>query len=247
MPTWHNADQSQNHIAMEESYESLMSLSQVRPMIISPDLPPQLNQCVCGCRSGCGCGCPEDGDDKDDDRMSLADTAVDSIYSDDDGFTHDEQAQDHGISGHGAGLLDTGIHAPRASMPPRPVWLLTVLGRTNDSQPGEPLLGWQEVTLPPILYDGFEDATEGLYDQFLDIDSQGNAVSDRVSLHMVSPEPVIDEWVRLTPERAHTGSMHPIDIITPLRLSAEFQHARGKMVEHLLVPDVASVPELVQE
>lgn len=233
---------------MDESHESLMSLSQVRPMIVSPDLPPQLNQCVCGCRSGCGCGCPGDGVNKDDDRVSIAETAVNPVDFDDEDedFAPDEQTQDNVVSGHDTGVLDAEVHAPRALMHPRGVWLWTVLGRFDDVQPGEPRLGWPEMTFPQNLYDDFEDAT-GLYDQFLDLEDQSNAVSDRASGHMGSPGPIMEEWVQLAPQLVHNDSTHHVHIFAPLRLSAEFQHARGKVVEHLVVPDVASVPDLVQE
>jgi hypothetical protein len=229
---------------MDESHESLMSLSQVRPMIVSPDLPPQLNQCVCGCRSGCGCGCPGDGNDKEYDCVSIAETAVEFVDFDEEHFTHDEHTPDEVVSSRDTGLWEAGIHAPRASMHPDLVWRLTVLGRFDDSPSGEPFVGWQEMTLPATFFDGFEDANERLYDQVLDIETQGNAVSERASVHMSSPGPVMEEWVQLTPEMVHND---PVYIFTPLRLSAESKHARGKMAEHLLVPDVAFVPELVQE
>lgn len=217
-------------------------------MIVSPDLPPQLNQCVCGCRSGCGCGCPGDGVNKNNDRMSIAETVVDPTDSNDEEeeFASDEQTQDNVVSGHDTGVLDAEVHAPRALTHPRGVWLWTVLGRFDDVQLGQFRLGWPERTFPRNSYDDLEDAT-GLYDQVLNIENQSNAVSDRGSVHMGSSGPIMEEWVQLAPQLVRNDSTPHVHIFAPLRLSAEFQHARGKVVEHLVVPDVASVPDLVQE
>ncbi|KAF2627764.1 hypothetical protein BU25DRAFT_410420 [Macroventuria anomochaeta] len=230
---------------MDQSYESLMSMSEVRPMIVSPHMSPQLNETICGCRCGCGCGCAGHGNGDDNGWMSDSETANDSNHSDDEGDSSpEEQTHYHDLRGRGPGRTSHEILSPRPS-PYQEIVLL--LGRLENLQIGEPSVGLEEVSIHSPLHDGYEDITEGLLDQDSSLENQSNAVPGRANVQMVSPGPGIGEWLHVIAEKTWLEDVQPVYIFTPLRLSAEYQHARGKAVEHLLVPDEESVPDLEQE
>lgn len=205
-------------------------------MIVSPRISPQLNKTICSCRCGCGCGCAGQGTGDDSERLSDSVTAIDSSDSDDDdeeGFARSRRTHSDGFDSDGPNHMDRGIQSPRASSHHVIVWLL-----------GEPLVGGEQVSFHPQLFES-QDTAESLLVETLSAENQSHPVSTRGSVHMVSPGPGIGSW--FVPEENWIEDVQRVYIFTPLRLSAEYQHARGKAVEHLLVPDEAFVPDMVQE
>jgi hypothetical protein len=220
---------------MDREYEASMSASELKPKLVSPHMLPQLNETVCGCRCGCGCGCAGHGSGE---RVSGSDTAVETSESDDDeGFSSGFQTFD---DNHDGGVASQAYHtvlSPRVLSRQRIVWLMD---RTEDLQIGEPLAGWEQVLALPPLYDGYDDLPESLVNEAPGTESQSNAVSDHESVQMMSPGPGIGTW--LDPEKTWVDDVQLVYYfnVRPLRLSAEYQHARGRAVEHLLVRDEES-------
>ena len=86
------------------------------------------------------------------------------------------------------------------------------------------------------IQDENEDGAESMVNEAPMTDSRSNAFSEYGSVRMMSPGPGI-------------GALFDPDVedilvyhfeVRPLRLSPEFEHARGLVREHLLVPDEES-------
>lgn len=208
-------------------------------MVVSPYLSTQLNETICGCYCGCGCGCVGHGNDDDYDRVDgESETAVESSDSDDEGgFPSDHQIRHDELQGDESTHLEEDILSPRDTSHQGLFWLL---GRNEEPEAGEPLTGWEHVSVRLPLHDDLEDTTNSMFNEAPNTDSRSNAISDHGSLRIMSPGPGIgalfvsdgvwDEEVEL---------VYYFDV-RPLRLSAEYEHARGKAVEHLLMPDEVS-------
>ncbi|KAF1359567.1 hypothetical protein EJ07DRAFT_155996 [Lizonia empirigonia] len=225
---------------MDQSYESLLSASEFRPMLVSPHLSPQLNETICGCRCDCGCGCAGPGSDDDSERLSDSETAFDLSDSDEgEGFASDQQTHNNGPDGNNPSHMSCKILSPRALSHQVIFWLL---GRAEHRQLEEPLEISEQVSFPSPLLEG-HDVAESLLVEAFSAENRNHPASTRESVHMVSPGPGIGAW--LVPEEIWIEDDQHVYIFMPLRLSAEYQHARGKAVEHLLDPDKTSVPDLV--
>ncbi|KAJ4382708.1 hypothetical protein N0V86_001930 [Didymella sp. IMI 355093] len=207
---------------MDHIDESPLSMSQFRPMIVSPDMSPQLNPTICGCRSGCGCGCLGDGTNNGDGLVSDAETAVNSEDNSDEGrFAQGERTHDNAVSGHDASPFVVGVHSPRASSSQDvALFLAEVLNRLENRQTGALLLG-RETSFQSARQEELEEMVEGLCNGRFSPEEQRNAVSGRASVHMESPGPGIGGWVHFIPEPIRNEPSQRVYILTPLRLSAE--------------------------
>ena len=199
-----------------------MSASEFRPMTVSPNTPLQPNEAICDCCCGCNCGCAgrSDGDGYDRVRDDESETAVESSESDEDeGFPSGQQTPDNGLCGDGPGYITHGVFCPHAMSYQRVLWLL---GRSEDLQVNEPVMGWEQIPARPPQCDGHEDITESMFNEASNTETQSNTVSDHESLRMLSPGPGIgalfvsdgtwDDEVEL---------VYYFDV-SPLRLSAEY-------------------------
>lgn len=224
---------------MDQSHDSILSLGEYRPMVVSPHMSPQRNETICGCRCGCGCGCAGDGDVDESDRLSDSVTAIDSSGSEDEeDHPSTRYTPDNGVNGSVSGHADLGIVSPRAMSRPVIVWLLE---RREDLQFGEGMLSQEQIPTRPLLFEGGRKKTASPLQESLDgMDFPTNALSGRGNVQMVSPGPGIGAWLPMIPEGSRIERVY---IFTPLRLSAESQHARGRMVEHMLIPDEAYFQE----
>jgi hypothetical protein len=211
-------------------------------MIVSPYLSTQLNETNCGCRCSCGCSCGGPGDDEDYDQMSddESETAVESSSSDDDeGFPPDQHADNNVPNDDNSAHMDRDIVSPRAmSHQAR----LLLMGRAEDLQVGEALAGWEQISVRPSLYNSLEEAADSLFTEAPSDETHSNAISDHGSLRMMSPGPGIGALFV-------SDGTEDIEFVyyfdrRPLRLSAEYEHARGKAAEHSLIPDEASSRDL---
>ena len=220
---------------MDQSYESLMSMSEHRPMIVSPYLSTQLNETICGCRCSCGCSCTGPGDDEDYDQVSddESETAVESSGSDDDeGFPPSQHADNNVPNDDNSAHMDGDIMSPRAmSRQAR----LSFMGRAEDLQVGEALAGWEQISDSPSLYNSPEEVADSLFTEAPNGETHSNAISGHGSLRMLSPGPGIGALFV-------SDGIEDVEFVyyfdrRPLRLSAEYEHARGKAVEHSLIPD----------
>jgi|SRR5690242_3595306 len=225
---------------MDRSYDSILSMGEHRGMKASPHMSPQLNETICGCRCGCGCGCAGDGEVDESERLSDSVTVIDSNES--------ENSDDHpttrytpeiGVNGSDAGHTNLGILSPRAMSRSVIFWLLE---RPEDLHIGEGLLN--QGSPIPLLYEGHAERTGSPPHAPHGMDFRANAIPVRGNVQMVSPGPGIGAWLPMMPEDSHVERVY---ILTPLRLSAESQHARGKMVEHTLIPYEAYFQEELQQ
>lgn len=218
---------------MDHDDEAVMSMSEPRPTVVSPHVPSQLNETIYGCRCGCGCGCAGRGDGHDCDRVSNCPTAVNSDSSDD---GHDNRLDDD-VAGQ---AIDT-ILSPHGLSHQR---IALLLERAENLQLGTPLVGGEQLSARPQLHDDCEVLSESLFNEAPNTEDYSDAVSDRRSVQMVSPGPGIGAW--LIAERTWVQEVELVYFFNarPLRLSAEYQHARGKAVEHLLVPDEVSFADV---
>lgn len=206
---------------MDQSYDSIVSMGEFRPMVVSPYMSPQLNETICGCRCGCGCGCAGDGNVDESERLSDSETAIDMSDS--------EDGETRPSTNHDSTHADDGVLSPRVVSRPMIIWLFD---SHEDIQLGLPFEGSPR-------YNDQEGFTRA---QALDTPgarSRSDAVASPGIVQTMSPGPGIGGWLRGTPERTRDEPDYRVYILTPLRLSAEYQHARGKMVEHMLIPDGA--------
>lgn len=195
-------------------------------MGISPHMSPQLNETVCSCHCGCGCGCAGHGIVNDGDRMSDTDTAVDLDDSDSEDSPIGQQTHDGDFDDHHLNVAENGVHSPRALSHQEIVWFLaTVLHRLENFQLVESLESWEEMNVRPPLHDDYEGTGEGLQGGYFSPEDCSNAISGRGSVRVVSPGPGIGGWVQVIPENTQR-----VYIFNPLRLSVEYQHARGTAV-----------------
>lgn len=219
---------------MDQSYESLMSASEFRPMLVSPRMTPQLNETICGCRCGCGCGCTGPGGGDDGGVGSDTDTAVESVTSDIDEHLHSEhQRPANDLNNDDHEHTSRGVLSPQA-LQQVGVWLL---GRVERLPFEEVLTGWEEASIGQPPFEGNGGAAESLFNEAPSTRPCSHPVSTRGSVQMGSPGPGIGTW--FVSERLWIEHVERVYILTPLRLSAEYQHARGRPAEHLLVPDKA--------
>jgi hypothetical protein len=206
---------------MDQSYESIASMGDFRPMLVSPYMSPQLNETICGCRCGCGCGCAGHGNIDESERLSDSSTAFETSGS--------EDGETLPPTDRGSGVVGDGVHSPRAVSRPMIIWLFE---NHEDPHSGDPFVA-------RFLDSDDENVTRSHSLETPNVMNRSDAVAGHRSVQTMSPGPGIGGWLRLTPERNSDERAEPVYIVTPLRLSAEYQHARGKMVEHMLVPDEA--------
>ncbi|KAF1932255.1 uncharacterized protein M421DRAFT_416976 [Didymella exigua CBS 183.55] len=219
---------------MDQSYESLMSMSEHRPMLVSPYLSTQINETVCSCRCGCGCNCAGHGNDGDYDQRSesQSDTAVGSSASENgEQFSTGQHVHEDDSHGDRFDHLDENILSPRAVSQHGLVWLL--------EQIGEPAVRWQRTALGAPLGRHLEDPVDSLFNEAPKTDSRSNAVFEHGHLQRQSPVPGIDALF-VSDGTEDIELVYYFDV-RPLRLSAEFEHARGGANEHLLIPDENSL------
>lgn len=196
-----------------------MSMGDFRPMLVSPYMSPQLNEAICGCRCGCGCGCAGHGNIDKSERLSDSSTAFETSGS--------EDGETPPPTDRGPGVVGDGVHSPRAVSRPMIIWLFE---NQEDTHSGDPFMA-------RFLDSDDENVTMSHSLETSNVMNRGDAAAGHRSVQTMSPGPGIGGWLRLTPERNSDERDEPVYIVTPLRLSAEYQHARGKMVEHMLVPD----------
>lgn len=209
---------------MDESYESIVSMGDFRPMVLSPFTSQQLNETICGCRCGCGCGCAGDGDGNIDESERLSDSSTVFETSD------SEDSETLPPTDRGPGVVGDGVHSPRAVSHQMILWLLE---NREDPRSGE-------LFVAQLLGSDDENVTRSHSLETSTVLNRGDAAAaGHRSVQTMSPGPGIGGWLRLTPERTSNEHAERVYIFTPLRLSAEYQHARGKMVEHMLIPDEA--------
>ena len=214
-------------------------------MIVSPHMSPQLNETICGCRCGCGCGCAGHGNVDKSEQLSDSETAIDSSDSEDvEGLPPTQHTPDDGLPSTDSSHANLEILSPRAVSRQLAVWLLE---RLEDLQLGESSVNREQVFARPLLYEGNEDRIGDPLHGASSVETRSNAVSGPRNVPMVSPGPGIGGWLQVVPERTYIEHDQRVYISTPLRLSAEYQHARGKMVEHMLMPDKACVQEDLEQ
>lgn len=218
---------------MDGSYDSIASMGEFRPMIVSPHKSPELKETDSGCRCECGCGCAGNSIINESRPLSDSETAIDTSGSEDDesrlGTSND------------ASHTDLRILSPHAVSQQAIVWLPD---RSEELQLSESVADMRQIFKYPLLHDNDEVVVRG--SPFGSSSAQKRNESD-VSprdLQTMSPGPGIGGWLQATPERTRVDHGQRVYILTPLRLSAEYQHARGKIVEHMLVPDEAFLVNL---
>jgi hypothetical protein len=206
---------------MDQSHESIVSMGDFRPMMVSPYMSPQLNETICGCRCGCGCGCAGDGNVDESERLSDSSTAFETSGS--------EDGETPPPTDRGPGVVGGGVLSPRAVSRPLIFWLIE-----NHEEPhsGDPFVA-------RFLDSDDENVTRSHSLETSNVMNRSDAPAGHRGVQTMSPGPGIGGWLRLTPKRNSDKHAGPVYISTPLRLSAEYQHARGRMVEHMLVPDEA--------
>lgn len=218
---------------MDSSSESLMFMSQHQHMQVSPYLSTQINRTICSCRCGCGCNCAGHGYSVEHGKLSSGEssTIVDSAGSEsDERFPFDREMQKSDSSGDESDQLDGDIVAPHAVSYHGLVWL--------QEQVGELPAGWQQTSFGVLHNDDLEDATNSLFNEPPKTDSRSNAISEHGNLQRLSPGPGIGAL--FVPDGTKDIDLVYYFDVRPLRLSAEFEHARGKAKEHLLIPDEES-------
>jgi hypothetical protein len=206
---------------MDQSHESIVSMGDFRPMMVSPYMSPQLNETICGCRCGCGCGCAGDGNIDESERLSDSSTAFETSSS--------EDGEILPLTDRGPGDVCDGVLSPRAVSRPLIVWLFE---NREDPRSGDSFVA-------RFLDVDDENVTRSHSLENSNLMNQSDTAAGHGHVQAMSPGPGIGGWLRLTPERNSDEHAERVYIFTPLRLSAEYQHARGKMVEHMLVPDEA--------
>jgi hypothetical protein len=220
---------------MDHDYKTLVSATELRPVVVSPHKSPQLNETICGCRCGCGCGCAGHGNDDDSERVSDTETAINSNNSDDDErFPSDRRTRDRCRDSRVACQPVQPVLSPQSLSHQRIVWLM---GRTEGARHGESPIDWDQTSARLTLDESQEDLSGSLDNEPCSIEARSNQVSDNGSIQRMSPGPEIGSW--LVPERMWVQEVQLVYYfnVRPLRLSAEYQHARGRAVEHLLVRD----------
>ncbi|KZM25525.1 hypothetical protein ST47_g3308 [Ascochyta rabiei] len=232
---------------MDHSYESIVSASDFIPMVVTPNLSPQLNETICGCRCGCGCGCAGHGNGDVCDRVSdgESETAVESSNSDDgQGFSPGPEAHDNPPNGYVNDQSYRSLLSPRALSHRMIVWLMDGAESLDHS---ELLTGWEHITARPLLHDGCEHVPETLGNEPCSAGPRSNEPSVHRSIQRMSPGPGIGGWS--IPDSTSVGSVQLVHYfhVRPLRLSAEYEHARGKAVAHLVTPDECSFQDNVRE
>ncbi|KAJ8115470.1 hypothetical protein OPT61_g2881 [Boeremia exigua] len=204
---------------MDQSHDSIVSMSEFRPMVVSPYMSPQLNETICGCRCGCGCGCAGDGDVDASERLSDSETAIESNESEDsEDLASVQCTSDDGVDGNDPGQTNPGVVAPRAMTRHFIVWLL---GTSEDTRLNDALLGLEYTPTHPGLYDGNEGTTASPFSEACGEEDRINTVPSRGNLQTMSPGPGIGGWLHVVPERTRVERAQGIYILTPLRLSAE--------------------------
>ncbi|KAF3001886.1 hypothetical protein E8E13_005781 [Curvularia kusanoi] len=197
-----------------------MSIGEFRPMTVSPFVSPQLNEAICGCRCGCGCGCAGDGNDGSE-RLSDSTTAF--------GTSDSEDGENRSLTDHGPSHVGDRVISPRAISHQMIIWLFEGY---EDFQS-------RNLILASLLNGNDEEVTR---DQPLgspSLRNRNDAATGIGNVPTISPGPGIGGWSEMIPEGNRDERGQGVYILTPLRLSAEYQHARGKMVEHMLIPDEA--------
>lgn len=217
---------------MDQGYESLMSMSEHRPMVVSPYLSTQINEAICGCHCGCGCSCTGPGEENADYKRvddGESETAVESSDPDDEeGFPVSQQTHDNSRNVGSSAYMNADILSPRAIMYQGRKWLLRDAG---DVPSGEPLERWE-------TQDDLEDGAESLFNEAPKTDSRSNAVSELESVRRMSPmSPGPGIGALFLPDDIEDIELVYYFDVRPLRLSPEFEHARGRAREHLLLPD----------
>ncbi|KAF9699321.1 hypothetical protein EKO04_002592 [Ascochyta lentis] len=232
---------------MDYNYETSMSASEFRPMTVSPSMSPQLNKTICGCRCGCGCGCAGHGNVDVCARVSdvESETAVESSNSDDDqGFSPGPEAHNNRLNGHATDQSYHSLLSPHALSHRTIVWLLD---GAEDLDHSELLTGWEQVSARLPLHESCENLPESLSNEPCSTGPRSNEASDHRSIQRISPGPGIGGW--FIPESTWVEDVQLVYYfdVRPLRLSAEYQHARGKAVAHLVTPDELSFQGMGQE
>lgn len=226
----HNTNFADSQITMDQTYESLESMSQHRPTLVSPYLATQINKTICSCRCGCGCNCAGHGDDGDYDQLgkSRSATAVESSGSEnEDSYSSGEHMD---VDNDNYDRTNENILSPRVVSQYGLAWLLEQIGEL----PAE----WQQIALGTPLCDHLEDAVDSLLNEAPKTESRSNAVSEHGVLQRLSPGPGIGALF-VSDGTEDIELIYYFDV-RPLRLSAEFEHARGRAKEHLLIPDEES-------
>lgn len=235
---------------MEESYENLLSASQFRSMTVSPTMSPQLNETICSCHCGCGCGCTGPGTDGTNGQVNdgESDTAVESSASSDDdedsllgGEIHDDR-----LDGRVGDQSNHSVLSPQGLSNRTIVWLVS---GAEDTGHDEPLTNWEQVSAHPSTDGKHEDLPESLYNEPCSIEARSNKASDHRSVPRMSPGPGIGTWY--VPD-LNEGWVADVQLlyyfnVRPLRLSPEYQHARGNPVAHLVAPDEITFVGVVQD
>ncbi|KAH6638364.1 hypothetical protein C7974DRAFT_374910 [Boeremia exigua] len=225
---------------MDQSYDSIVSMGEYRPMVVSPNMSPQRNETICGCHCGCGCGCAGDGDESE--RLSDSVTAIGSSESEDGEDPAPAQyTPDHGVDSENPSRPNPGVLSPRAMSHQVIVWLLE---RPEILQFSETLLGRDRISASSLLYNGDEGRTVSPLDEPYSVETLSSVGTGRGNVQIISPGPGIGGWLHVVPERTRVEHSQRVYILTPLRLSAEYQHARGKVVEHMLIPDEEYAPRV---
>jgi len=217
---------------MDQSYESLLSLSEHHPTEVSPYLSTQINETICSCCCGCGCSCAGPGEDVEKGHGRTTDsesgTAVGSSDSEnEDNLPQSQQTsnnnRDIGHSNH----RDAGYSSPRSVMYQGRLWFLP---QTEALHSEDSFEDWEAQSEN-------EDGGKSMINEAPMTDSRSNAVSEYGNVRMMSPGPGIGAL--FGPDVEDIELVYHFDI-RPLRLSPEFEHARGLVREHLLVPDEGS-------
>lgn len=170
-------------------------------------------------------------------QLSDSETAIDTSGS--------EAGESRSNTSNDAACTDLRVLSPHAVSKRAISWL-------SDSSGGhllnESLAEPEQVFTHLLPWEGNEAIANSSPFSTPSVHDSNESMASRGGLQMISPGPGIGGWLQVIPERARNEHGQRVYIVTPLRLSAEYQHARGKMVEHMLIPDRAySQLELEQD
>jgi hypothetical protein len=197
---------------------------------VSANRPPQFKESTCGYRCGWGCCEPDGGGD------SESDAAPTLIGSEDEDEVPEGNTMRAGLDAS----HHSGSHNDRDAVP-----IVLVNDFEESLQLNQHLFAHGDTIAPSRLNWDYDESVNSLGNQ-AGSEPHSSAASDRRSTGSPSPygwDTGIGGWT----EDSNANRLPGYFCVTPLRLSAQFEHCRGPVASHMVIQDYSTLLDIAGE